>query len=481
MSNLTEQTAEIKKALDVQKASWSQSTGLVQYNLEAPAKFLVPVLTPLRNITPRVKTQGGTQANWKAITAINLNNVAAGISEGSRNAEIVPQVANYSAAFVGFGQDNSFTFEAEFAAEGFDDVRARSSENLLKSVMIEEEKLMISGHGTFGLGVTPQPTLTLATGGTLALSSTNVYCVALTADGLARTTIAAGCPGQISRTNADGSVDLFGGGNAQVSAAGTITPTSGNQKIVAKVAAVPGAAAYVWYLGGSASTAAITKITTVNTYTFDGSESAGSQKANDAKVAADYSANSLVFDGLIAQAAKSGSNAYVKSLDGASLTSDGAGGIVEFDAALQDRWDNYRLTPDTIWVNSAQAKAIKKLVVGNGGAPLVRLNMDANGGVNGLTAGAVVASYLNPFGLGSGEEIPIKIHPYLPAGTILMTSKSIPYPLSNVADVFRMLLRRDYYFIQYPLRTRKYEFGIYADGVLQHYFPPSMVLIQNVA
>ena len=34
--------------------------------------------------------------------------------------------------------------------------------------------------------------------------------------------------------------------------------------------------------------------------------------------------------------------------------------------------------------------------------------------------------------------------------------------------------RQDYYQIEWPLRTRKYEYGVYADEVLQHYFPPSM-------
>jgi hypothetical protein len=66
----------------------------------------------------------------------------------------------------------------------------------------------------------------------------------------------------------------------------------------------------------------------------------------------DNSTNNLVFDGLLTQAMKAGSNAYYKSLDGAGLTADGAGGIVEIDAALKSFWDNYRLSPDTIWVSS---------------------------------------------------------------------------------------------------------------------------------
>ncbi len=30
-------------------------------------------------------------------------------------------------------------------------------------------------------------------------------------------------------------------------------------------------------------------------------------------------------------------------------------------------------------------------------------------------------------------------------------------------------------------RARRYECGVYADEVLQHYFPPSMAIISNIA
>src|SRR5213076_229072 len=51
--------------------SGSATTGLTFYDLEAGAKFLYPVLTPLRNEIPRVSGKGGIQANWKAVTGIN--------------------------------------------------------------------------------------------------------------------------------------------------------------------------------------------------------------------------------------------------------------------------------------------------------------------------------------------------------------------------------------------------------------------------
>jgi hypothetical protein len=44
-----------------------------------------------------------------------------------------------------------------------------------------------------------------------------------------------------------------------------------------------------------------------------------------------------------------------------------------------------------------------------------------------------------------------------------------------------MRMRREYYQIEWPQRSRKYEYGIYADGVLQNYFPPSQGVITNIA
>ena len=59
----------------LEKSSFTESasatSGLTFYDLEAGAKLIYPVLTPLRNLIPRVSGKGGIQANWRAITAIN--------------------------------------------------------------------------------------------------------------------------------------------------------------------------------------------------------------------------------------------------------------------------------------------------------------------------------------------------------------------------------------------------------------------------
>jgi hypothetical protein len=44
-----------------------------------------------------------------------------------------------------------------------------------------------------------------------------------------------------------------------------------------------------------------------------------------------------------------------------------------------------------------------------------------------------------------------------------------------------MKLRRDYFQVQWPIRTLRYEYGVYFDGVLQIYFLPAYGAITNIA
>jgi hypothetical protein len=64
---------------------------------------------------------------------------------------------------------------------------------------------------------------------------------------------------------------------------------------------------------------------------------------------------------------------------------------------------------------------------------------------------------------------------------VLFFTNKLPYPLSNVSNVVQVRTRREYYQIEWPIQSRKYEYGVYCDEVLQHYFPPSMAVITNIA
>lgn len=466
--------------VDLQKATFSQSgsaiSGLTYYDLEAGAKMLYPVLTPLRNEIPRVSGKGGIQANWRAITGINTSGVRIGVSGGNRGAVMAVTTADYTAAYKGIGIEDNVDFEAQYAAENFADVRALAASTGLQALMLGEELLLLGGNGTLALGTTPTPTVgVVSSGGTLSATQ-YVNVVALTLEGLVNASIAGGIPLLVTRTNADGTVDTFGGGSAMKSGQATATIASGStNSITCSVAAVRGAVAYAWFWGSTTTNGVLGAITTTNTYTITG---AGAGTQVQTAVIADNSANSLVFDGLLTQAMRAGSNAYYASQNGATLTADGAGGIVEIDALLKDRWDNYRLSPDTMWVNSAQALAISQKILAGNANGAFRINIDQTQGM--MAGGVMTTTYLNRFSMTGAKAINIRIHPNMPAGCILFTSNTIPYSLSGVGNVMQVRTRQEYYQIEWPLRTRKYEYGVYADEVLQHYFPPAMGVIINI-
>jgi hypothetical protein len=472
------------------KSTFSQSTsptsGLTYYDLELGAKFVYPLLTPLRNEIPRISGKGGIQANWRAVTGVNTTGLRIGVSGGNRGGVQAVSTQDYSAAYKGIGIETSVDFEAQYAGMGFDDLKSIGAKVGLEACMLGEEILILGGNTSVALGTTPTPSLAPSTSGgslTAAASPYSVICVALSLDAIVNGSVAGGIQGAITRSNADGSSDTFGGGAAGKSANATASISSGTTgSIAATVAPVTGALGYAWFWGAAGSEL-LGAITTINSVVITAAAT-GTQTAASLG-GSDNSTNVLVFDGLLYQAFKSGSNAYVSYLPtgtagtGSTLTGDGAGGITEIDAALKDRWDNYRLSPDTMWVGSQVANNLSAKILAGGTNAAQRFVFDADQGA--LGGGVMVRTYLNKFSMAGPKTLDIRVHPNMPAGTVLMTSRTLPYPWSNVGNVMQIRTRQDYYQIEWPPRARRYESGVYADEVLQHYFPPSMAVISNIA
>jgi hypothetical protein len=492
-----------KSPLVAEKA-FNQALGLVYYDLEPVAKQLYPVITPIRNKVPRVRGDGGTATHWKAVTGININLLSPGVEEGKRGGVVTTSEQDFVASYKGIGLEDYVTFEAEWAGENFDNIRALAVENLLRAMFIAEEQVLLNANGGgLPLSICPTPVATLITSGVGSMSAggTKVFCVALTPEGMAY----AGGPGiaaagtaiqtVIVRPNAGptGGNSTYGGGSSQVSVgSNTVTTAAANLAVYATVTPVPGAAGYAWFATGNQTTAAQAHLYSITTVpcVLIAADGAAAQVSNVA--AADNSANALVPDGVITQieattglyqnntsptaasiitACGVSLAAGLTAAAGTPLTTNAAGGITEIDADLKAFWDNRRLSPTEMWVSSQEQQSITKLVIGAGGAPLFRFNMDAKSMNSGISAGAVVGSYLNRFTMAGGQEIPIRLHPNMTPGRILYWSDSIPYPLSNVRNVIQVKTRRDYYQIEWPLIDRTYQYGVYADELLQIFAP----------
>ena len=479
-------TAEISKAAGI-----SQATGLVWYDLQTPAKQLFPVLTPLRNKIPRTAGGGGTATNWVSVTGINTAGLRGFVPEGVRNGLVTTATSPKSATYKGLGLEDAVTFEAELAAENFENVRSTTGQRLLWATMIEEELSDLGANGSaIALGTPVVAATAAAAGGTIALAAHYyVNVVALTLHGYLGATLAA-MPGLTSVTPADGSAAFTFGGGASIPSnqidLATLTVTS-DWGISASVTPIAGAFGYAWFVGTSTSNGKCQQITTGNSALITSYVTAS--RATLPTNSDDYSKNALAYDGLLYQALAANSGAYVKTLatgtpgTGTGLTADGHGGIVEIDELFKDRWDSYRLPVDEIYVNSQEAQNITKKILGDG-ATYPNMHIMVEGGQQGqsnLVGGARVASILNKFAMAGKQDVPIIIHPNMPAGTMMGVTWNLPYPVNNVPNVVEKKLRRDYYQMEWPLRTRKYESGVYFDGVLAVYFPPCLSIINNIA
>ncbi|MGA3212415.1 MAG: hypothetical protein ABSD20_14000 [Terriglobales bacterium] len=504
IANLTEQTLALLKKLqsenilakDTTTTGITTGTGIVNYNLEPYAKTLYPVITPIRNRTPRfTDPNGGNAVNWKVITAINPGRTFPGVSEGIRGAQISQTEGNRMASFVRFSLENSLTEEAMMQAQGFDNALAIMADNLLRSMFIAEEEWMLAGNAS-GLQTPGAPTGNVGSGGNMTAHATKCFVAALTYDGYKRASVSGGVYTTLVQTSPMGESQTVNCGVSPVSPAGSATTSSGDQSVTWQVTAVAGAFAYAWFVdktGTGLGTAQLAAITTTNVFAQT-ADATGTQVANGAGTggggnlgATDYSANAtLAFDGLISQAINprvSTATGYYQSLDNATLTGDNNGNVVEIDTALKYFYDTWKVSPTKMWVGSQQALNITQKVLAGGNAPVysIRFAGDQGAGPAGIAGGSFVPVYNNKFAVGGPKAIPIEVHPNIPSGKIFFDCDEIPYPLANIPGPYRMHLLRDYWQRLWPQTTETRYTSVNFYGVLQLYVPFAMGVIDNIA
>lgn len=467
--------------------SITTATGLVAYDLQAPAKNLYPVATPIRNALPRVGGGVGVATNWKAITAITGSgwDASGWVPEGQRAGKMSYTTANRAASYATIGEEDDATFEAINAGVGFEDVQARMTMRLLQKMMLKEEVALVGGNFDLQLGTPATPTTSASGTGTLPNATYSVIVVALTLEGYRNSSLAGGVATSKVVTGADGKTFTLNGGSSMKSAAAS-QATTGVQNLFATVTPIQGAVAYAWFVG-TAGSEKLEAITTINSVSFTKPLIGGAQQPATA-VTADCSTNSTAFNGLMTTAFKAGSGAYLKSLangvagTGTPLTASGRGSVTEIDDALQVMWDTYQATVDVLYVNSQELKNItNKVLTGASSAPLLQMFKTPEEAYQ-LTAGGTISYYYNPFRLDGGQRIPIKIHPNLAPGQIFGWASDLPvqYQSNEVPNVAEVKVRQDYYQIDWPIVTRARASGVYAEETLAVYAPFAMLSINNI-
>jgi hypothetical protein len=466
----------------------STGTGLVAFALQAPAKNLFPVVTPIRNSIPRVGGGTGTATNWRQVTALTGSGFDSmgWVPEGQRSGQMSYSTASKSAAYVTIGEEDAATYEAISAGRHFEDIQARMTFRLLQKLMLKEEMAILAGNASLQLGTPAAPVLSASgSGATLPTLTYSVIVVALTLEGYQNSSLTAGVATTKTINGADGKTFVLSGGSSNKSTNATQALTLG-QTLFASVTAIQGAVAYAWFVG-TAGSETLQAITTINSATFS-APLTGSQQAVSA-VTADNSANpSYAYDGLLTAALKSGSNAYVSMLatgtagTGTPLTASGRGSVVEIDTMFQQMWNLYQVSPTVLYVNVQELKNITSKVLSNASGPLLRYEVGADGNPYNLAAAGAVSFYFNPFTLNGGLRIPIRIHPRVPPGTIIGWAEHLPvqYQSNEVPNVAEVKTRQDYYQIDWPVVTRQRQAGVYAEEVLVIYAPFAMGVISNI-
>lgn len=494
----------------------SQATNLLWYDLKPIVQMLYPYkeLIPRISRLPRVAADGGNAFHWKRITGINVNGASSGVSEGNRGQRIAINEQDLTAQFKTLGFESSSTFEARLGGKNLSpEVLGISVQSALRSLMIDEEKILINADASLPLGQTPTPTLVTGAvaGLTGAFSGGTVYvvCVALTGMGqLAYTpynsvTNTGGILGQVTKINADQSVDSYGGGSAQPSAEANIGTTSTNV-VTATTTLVPGAFAYAWFVGSASGAEYFAGITPSNQAIFTKFPATTQQPIGNLKVGASYADNSvdqLVPDGILTQIfgqitgpapgtfmstnpllptgvtfTSGGSIIYSMPAGNTGLTIAGSN-FEEIDAVLRAAYDQYKIGFDRILISATDVLDTFGAMLGqastNNG---FRLLFDADKETGRIVAGRRVTSYLNKF---FNNTLDVEVHPYVPPGCILFWSDRSPYELSGVANLLEAKVRQDYYQIQWPWRSRRYEYGVYVDEVFPCYFTPAFACIIN--
>lgn len=476
------------------------STGLVPFDLEAPAKMLAPIFTPLRNRIPRVKGQG-TSRRFKRITGISgsgtggLANLSPFISDSSttafgslnlRRGKAFSYAADErSVNYKQMGLSDLVTWSAEFAGMGFQDARQLSQTSLLMASMIADERALLAGRGTdAGVYV-----------GALATPSTaGVTLTARVAAG-AEVGNSANIANLFVRISAEG---MFGESiaSSEITSTALSAVTGRVVDITMTGTGVPGALGYRIYVGTSTGLANQFYVgrtgcwggtsgagTAAFTIQFTGAGTGGAPNAGATGSATETASSADAFDGILTSVLDPAQSGVIRSV-GSRLSTTNLG--VELQDVFATLWSGIAPTPgysgtlvsatsqgtkarpSQVWASGMDRKQLSDgFKNGGSGNPTFFMNVP-QGDTASMRAGQVITAILNQT---TGDEVAIDVHPYLPQGVMPVLSESLPIPDSQIPNPFSYVLPQDYMAINWPVIQHTYDVSSYWFGALVSYAP----------
>jgi hypothetical protein len=431
--------------------------------------MLTPRPTPLRNRIPRKKGiglshrfkvisgftgtgTGGVSSLHPGIADSTQNNFAPSGSSQSlyyaRGPKISYAGSDVTVPYAQFSVSDEVTWSAQYAGQGYQDIRQLSRTSLTYSSMLLEERMMLMGRGS-------------ASGFSGALAAPTGLVL-----GTARAPVAGetGLSGVTTSVYVKVTSDAGDFGQSVLSSAGTVAITNG--QVVDLTFTLPagalGARVYVstgasdpgdasrWYYGRTGAG----KITIQGALPTSGTAAS--------TVVADTSAYANGYDGIlpICTGAQAG---YVNRLNSTLSTANPGS---EFQTAFAKLYDAVKADPDRILFNGSDRKQLSDSLKTNSSSNYrMTITQDQ---VSGVTLGDVVNTIVNEV---TGKGVNVEVHPWMPQGNAPIISDTLPIPDSDVSDVWSVFNVQDLMGIDWPVNQFAFESSSYWFGTFVCYAP----------
>lgn len=439
------------------------------YDLEAPAKEVVPRFTPLRNRMTRTKGQG-TAREYRRITGYT-NTGMGGVadvspffsSETALNGGSTSGLPSFGALQLIRGQKISYAMDvhtvaymemslsdvvgtkAQFANLGFQDSRQLSKMALLWSHLLGEEKAILYARGASSTGYTGAvsapsglTTATATTGGSLAAAT---YYVKVTA--------------------------RAGGGESVVSGEVSQTTTGSTSTVTVTVGTEPaGALGYNLYVGTSTGTETFQTSFVGNSYVLT-SYTAGSISPPSA----DSTANANAYDGYLTVLTNPSQSGYVNRLNAPIWNGSTGNGDKCFQDAFASLYASVYADPEEVWLGAPQRRELTDWIKAQaGGAAGYRIQIDNSAFNSGINVSGLVTGIVNESSP-TGRITDLNVHPYMPAGCAFINQRVPNFPDSHISEAVEMVEVQPYMGIDWPQIQFTWDSSTYWYGTMVHYMP----------
>lgn len=442
------------------------ASGLVAYDLERPAKMLAPRPTPLRNRIAR-RRGIGTAHQFKVITGFTGTGtgpglIHPGITESStaqfgqinylRGPKITYAGHDVSVPYKQFSVSDQVSWAAQFAGQGFDDIRQLSQTSVLYASMLLEERMILGGRGIGGS----------FSGALAAPTGVAVSTPVASGDQVPVTGALANVYAKVTATTMWGETTLSSDATSAFTAGDVIDITW---------TAVPGATGYNVFVGthatadsGDASRWLQATVST-NRAILEGAFKTSGTAAST--VTANTTAYATGYDGILAYCLGPNSG-HIEAVDGPlSATNPGT----EFQDVFAALYDKVKADPDEILANGHDRRQLSDRLQ-SASSNNYRITLEnapaAPGGAHNAKIGSLVTGVQNEV---TGKMVDLTVHPWLPQGVMPVISWTLPIPDSQVSDVWAVYNVQDYMSVEWPVTQFAYETSSYWFGTLVCYAP----------